>query len=109
MSSHCLPALGAQCWGAWQGAEEPQGLRDPSPGRASLPPSGMARHWPSLEIFGFHSFMEKDSGKRKGEEKLKGETEPRGAAAPPLQRHLAPALCRAGQAERSTVHGLCDF
>lgn len=33
--------------------------------------------------FGFHSFVEKDSGKRKGEEQLKGETEPRGAAPHP--------------------------
>lgn len=52
-----------------------QGLGDgasPCESQAVHPLSGVAGHRPSQEIFGFDSLIEKDSGKRKGEEKLKG-------------------------------------
>lgn len=79
---HSRPGAPCSCRSAWLGAQEPRGLRDPTPGRASSLPlaqllTGFRGRW--FFSFGFHSFMEKDSGKRKGEEQLKGETEPRGS------------------------------
>lgn len=64
------------------GGSRASGSQGPHPGSCFLPSPGAAAHWLSWKMvfsFGFHSFMEKDSGKRKGEEQLKGETEPRGS------------------------------
>lgn len=93
---HPRPERHALCRSARRGLKSLRVSGTPPRVASSLPRRGCSPAFVEDGFFfGFHSFMEKDSGKRKGEEQLKGETEPRGWALP-LRRHLAPAVCPAG-------------